>query len=153
MQPNDTIKKAMKDNNHMTAIVICGESNGGDDALFHSAELLSEVARDIGLKGYNVCTDKYGIFVGSLTDNKYYNVVDLICALHGKNKALEERLHKVEQYCLSKVEVVDSKYDVPGNTLPKVKYPDNKCTVCKEDKNMYGGCRCNGYTIGEKDEN
>ena len=25
-------------------------------------------------------------------------------------------------------------------------YPDNKCKVCNEDMNMYGGCGCNGYT-------
>jgi hypothetical protein len=25
-------------------------------------------------------------------------------------------------------------------------YPDRTCPVCHEDRNMYGGCRCNGYT-------
>jgi len=25
-------------------------------------------------------------------------------------------------------------------------YPRRTCTVCGEDKNMFGGCRCNGYT-------
>ena len=25
-------------------------------------------------------------------------------------------------------------------------YPNRVCKVCGEDKNMYGGCRCNGYT-------
>lgn len=25
-------------------------------------------------------------------------------------------------------------------------YPDRKCKLCKEDVNMYGGCKCNGYT-------
>ena len=27
-----------------------------------------------------------------------------------------------------------------------VDYPNRVCKVCGEDKNMYGGCRCNKYT-------
>lgn len=26
-------------------------------------------------------------------------------------------------------------------------YPDRTCSVCHEDMNMQGGCRCNGYTM------
>lgn len=26
-------------------------------------------------------------------------------------------------------------------------YPDRTCPVCHEDRNMYGGCKCNGYTV------
>lgn len=27
-------------------------------------------------------------------------------------------------------------------------YPNKKCPICNEDTNMYGGCKCNGYTHG-----
>jgi hypothetical protein len=32
-------------------------------------------------------------------------------------------------------------------------FENRKCTKCGEDKNMYGGCKCNGYTTAFNEEN
>lgn len=33
-----------------------------------------------------------------------------------------------------------------------MEYLNNKCPVCNEDLNMYGGCKCNDYTYAGNKE-
>lgn len=33
-----------------------------------------------------------------------------------------------------------------------MEYPNNKCSICNEDMNIYGGYKCNGYTHAGKED-
>ena len=61
----------------------------------------------------------------------------------------------ISAFCQGAHYVMDKVDDSKKRVLKAAEdvYPDRTCKVCNEDMNMYGGCKCNGYTYAGNTNN